>query len=606
MTNALEVFRDGKPQKAEEMLRTIAMAAPHDADVRVALGIVACSTGDKATGIERMLEALDLQPGHRTALEWLAALYLATGSLEEAQEACNRGLATFPDDAHFLKLRGQCSAERGDATDALKYFDQATLCAPTDPEAHYARGTVLRRLGRDAEALVALERSRRLAPVHSVQLEIAEVLINIGRTRDAVANCALALEGDPNSYRVQLAAARALTESGSPDQARPHWDKAEALEPRPGEARLEKAFSLAWIGRFDEARTEVLRAIDVDPTRGRPYYVLAASSIVGPNDGPLLEAIEDMLADPRTGAVDRVDMHYALGKSYEDLGEFASAMSHFNAANALKRDLQFGNRPFDREGFRRFVDTQIESFPKVGGLAETGEPELPIFVSGMMRSGTTLVDQILSCHADVGSAGEQGYWMDHEATIAACHAPTKADESIGRLRQNYIELLSAVAPGAPHVIDKNPANIMIAGLLHKLFPNSRTICTRRSAIDTALSIWTTNVTTSAPFVYERSSIVFAYKEVLRLMEHWQSTLPSNRYSEIRYEDIVERPRETVGRLLGFCGLKWDEACLHPETNSRAVKTPSFWQVRKPLYRTSVERWKRYRDHLDVFQDLIGL
>jgi hypothetical protein len=143
-------------------------------------------------------------------------------------------------------------------------------------------------------------------------------------------------------------------------------------------------------------------------------------------------------------------------------------------------------------------------------------------------------------------------------------------------------------------------------LIHTLFPSSRIICTKRSAVDTALSIWMTPMQTAASFVHDRSAIVFAYKECLRLMDHWRNAMPDDRYLEVNYETLTEHPEVETRKMLDFCGLKWDAACLHPELNSRPVRTPSFWQVRQPVYRSSIDRWKRYEPWLGPFEELVGL
>jgi len=139
--------------------------------------------------------------------------------------------------------------------------------------------------------------------------------------------------------------------------------------------------------------------------------------------------------------------------------------------------------------------------------------------------------------------------------------------------------------------------------MHLAFPNMRIIHTRRNAIDTALSIWMTPMSTRAEFVSDRENIVFAYKEYLRLVKHFREILPEDRFLDLRYEDLVSQPDSQVRRLVGFCGLEWDESCLHPELNTRRIKTPSFWQVRQPIYKSSTDRWRKYEPWLGVFEEL---
>jgi hypothetical protein len=167
----------------------------------------------------------------------------------------------------------------------------------------------------------------------------------------------------------------------------------------------------------------------------------------------------------------------------------------------------------------------------------------------------------------------------------------------------YLALLQHLAPGHPHVTDKNPGNLMFVGALHLAFPNAHILHIIRNPIDTAISIWTTPMRTSAPFVCNRENIVFAYKEYLRLMDHWRSVVPESRLRDFRYESLIEDPATSTRQMTDFLGLDWEEACIHPENNRHAVRTPSFWQVRQPLYKSSTERWRRYEPWLGAFRDL---
>jgi hypothetical protein len=221
----------------------------------------------------------------------------------------------------------------------------------------------------------------------------------------------------------------------------------------------------------------------------------------------------------------------------------------------------------------------------------------------MMRSGTTLAEQILSCHPEIGGAGEQPFWSNREQSVVDYQKLTVNPSRIRSVGREYVELLSSIAPGFPHVIDKNPANLLVLGSFWLAFPNSRVIHTRRNPIDTALSIWMTPMSTNAGFIGDRANIVFAYKECLRLMDHWREVLPDDRFLDIRYEELISDPESQIKRMVEFCGVEWDEACLHPELNKRRIRTPSFWQVRQPVYTSSAERWKLYEPWLGAFAEL---
>ena len=263
-------------------------------------------------------------------------------------------------------------------------------------------------------------------------------------------------------------------------------------------------------------------------------------------------------------------------------------------------------RPLEREGLTEFVDAQIALFSKgsVQHYRQRGnESDLPVLVVGMMRTGTTLAEQILSCHPQIGGAGEQTYWGDRQPQLLDVQARRIDQLFLRGAATKYVELLQGLAPGFSRVIDKNPANVLLLGLIHSALPNARSIHMLRNPVDTALSIWTTPMRTTAPFVSDRSDIVFAFKEYLRLAEHFRQVLPEDRFTEMPYEELTSDPEPSIKRLAAFLGLEWNEACLRPEANPRAVRTPSVWQVRQPIHGRSQDRRRNYAPWLREFAEL---
>jgi hypothetical protein len=294
-----------------------------------------------------------------------------------------------------------------------------------------------------------------------------------------------------------------------------------------------------------------------------------------------------------------------LGKAYDDLGQYEQALQQYDQANQIAYKLKFGGSVFDRKTYADSVEWKIKTFNqtflkehKSDGLDDA----FPILVVGMMRSGTTLTEQILSSHPQVGATGEQSFWPRHWQECFP-QGEFKAETARG-LAKKYTEMMHAYAPECLHATDKLPGNYAHLGLIHTLLPNIRVIHTMRNPVDTCLSIYVTPNSTRNEFAHNRANIVFAYRQYLRFMEHWRTILPPDRLLEFRYEDLVA-DRETITRkMITFCGLEWDDRCLKPEDNERNVVTPSVWQVRQPVYKTSVERWRRYEPWLGPFADLL--
>ena len=283
-------------------------------------------------------------------------------------------------------------------------------------------------------------------------------------------------------------------------------------------------------------------------------------------------------------------------------------MEAYDEANRLFREMRPDTQGFDQSRQTDMRDRIRSYFTREFLLTNRGlgsQSERPIFVVGMPRSGTTLVEQMLSSHSDVGAAGELPFW------------PMRGDSAIDRstglpdlirsrqLADEYDELLRSMAPWAKHVTDKMPINYLHLGLINMMFPNARVVHIRRSPIDTCLSIYTTDYRTPPEYAYNRENIVFAYRQYEVLTDHWRESLPAQSMIEVRYESLIDEPEQEIRRVLSFCGLEFQEACLHPEKNRRSIRTPSLWQARQPVYKSSRERWRRFEPWLGPFRELLG-
>ena len=299
-----------------------------------------------------------------------------------------------------------------------------------------------------------------------------------------------------------------------------------------------------------------------------------------------------MLEQPGRTDFDRALLHFALGKMQDDLGEYARAILHYDQGNELERR----KLVFDRGAFATEVDRLIESFTPARfdrHAAPGTASEVPVCIIGMPRSGTTLVEQIVSAHPAVAGGGELTFWNDHTAD---------PDATAG-LAAGYVALLRRIGPEAARVTDKNPFNFLATGLIHLALPRARFIHCRRNPIDTCLSIFFTRFATPRPFAYDRGDLAFYYRQYQRLMAHRRTVLPPDRLLEVDYEALTADPEPVTRRMIEFCGLDWDDACLAPEGNRRVVRTASVWQARQPIYRSSVERWRNYELWLGELADL---
>jgi tetratricopeptide (TPR) repeat protein len=377
---------------------------------------------------------------------------------------------------------------------------------------------------------------------------------------------------------------------------------------------------LSEFGRFDEARECFQRAIAIAPLLAGCYYDLVRCRPVTSNndDDGLLQRMEAALATPGLDAAQRLRVHLAIGKAADDLGDYASAMQHFDAADAVRRSsASFDSAAFSIEIDRliaRCTPEWIARAPELGSCDAT-----PVLILGMPRSGTTLVEQIVSMHPEVGAGDELNFWNERGAAwhrlgvsgnaAAGNETPFFASEFVAKefmakAAADYLAVLRRIAPTAARVTDKMPFNFLWAGLIHLAFPRATLIHCRRAAVDTALSIHQTHFHPGLAFPTGGDELVAYFRSYRRLTDHWRSVLPADRFIEVDYEELTRAPEPVIRRIIAACGLAWHDACLRPESNPRAVRTPSKWQTRQPIYRTSVARWRRYEPWLGPLRALV--
>jgi tetratricopeptide (TPR) repeat protein len=360
---------------------------------------------------------------------------------------------------------------------------------------------------------------------------------------------------------------------------------------------------LAELGRFDEARECFERAIALAPLLAGSYYDLVRCRPLTPADDNLLPRMETALAAPGLEATQRHRLHLAIGKAADDLGDYALAMRHFDAADVVRREVA----PFDSTAFSREVERLIaRCTPEfIARASELGNSDTrPVLIVGMPRSGTTLVEQILSMHPDVGAGGELNFWNERAAAWHRFGSAGNRNPFFTEAASGYLGVLHALAPKAKRVTDKMPFNFLWAGLIHVTFPRATIIHCRRAAVDTALSIHQTHFHPSLAFPTGGAELVAYFRSYQRLIDHWRNVLPADRFVEVDYENLTRAPEPVIRRIVAACGLAWHDSCLRPEDNPRAVKTPSKWQTRQPIYRTSVARWRRYEPWLGDLRTLL--
>jgi tetratricopeptide (TPR) repeat protein len=544
---------------------------------------------------------------HRKQVKPLLALatqFLKAGRPADAVAPLREAALLQPSDPKIQHDLGLACLEVGRLPEAIAAFQRAVASNPRYADAYFRLGIALEKLGDLGSAIVAYHRATELLPSLTEAWFRAGALVHTMGHRDEAIGCfRRAAASGPKTRFGRLGAARALLTEDRDVEAERVLRETLAGDPANAMAHDLLGNLLSEFGRFEEAHECFTRAVTIAPLLAGSYYDLVRCRPVTTTDEGLLARMQAALATPGLEVAQRLRVHLALGKAADDLGRYALAMQHFDAADAVRQ----GSASFDSAAFDTEIDRLIERCtpdliaraPDLGSANAT-----PVLILGMPRSGTTLVEQIVSSHPAVSAGGELNFWNErgaawHQAGLAGTEAPF-----LGQAAAHYLRVLRAIGPKSARVTDKMPFNFLWAGLIHLAFPRATIIHCRRATIDTGLSIHQTLFHPGLAFPTGGSKLVAYFRSYQRLTEHWRKVLPADRFIEVEYENLTREPEPVIRRIIAGCGLPWEDACLRPERNPRAVKTPSKWQTRQPIYRDSVERWRRYEPWLGPLRALL--
>ncbi len=476
---------------------------------------------------------------------------------------------------------------------------------PDNAHAHYNVGYVQMRRGVLPSAIASFERTLALKPGRDDALRnLAWSLEHLsGREKEAAA-LYQKLSRRVSDHKLRLSyAAKALMLEGRREEATELMRRVVALAPNDVDAHVQLAQLLTDRRLFDEAVQEYEKTLEASPMHFRS---LTEVRRMREDDRPLIERMRSVAERPELDGASRAAVLFGLGKGLDDLADYAEAMRCYDAANNLRPQW----RAYEREAQARQFDALVASFDRAAldraaqSFERRGPGDKPILIVGMPRSGTTLTEQIISAHPAVVSGGELGFWNQQKLQWGLAVSVVPSPDQLAKAREDYLALLSKLGPGAARVTDKAPLNFMALHLIHITFPEARIVHCRRHPVDTCLSNYFADFGEYHRFTGARQSLVDFYRQYESLMAHWRVVLPPDRFTDVDYERLVEDREAETRRLVAFVGLDWSDACLAPEKNTRVVRTASIWQARQPVYKTSVERWRRYEPWLGELRQLL--
>jgi tetratricopeptide (TPR) repeat protein len=572
--------RANRMEAAVRLLCRAVAVNPQSVDAYGVLGLALSALDCTQEAIACYKKALSVDPNHAATLNALGTILHKAGQNGQAIDCLERAIAIKPDyaDAHFTLANILQGLDR--LRDAMEHYHKVVAIEPRNYAAHSNLGTLLQKLGHFDNAITLYKYALAINP------DFVDACYNLGTAYLALDRNEEAIEQNEKALRID------------PSRALAHNNIGVALQA---------------LGRIDEAGQAYERALEIAPRHAMTHLNLAYLRRFTAGD-PRLAALENLAEDMAAYDTDsRIALHFALGKAFCDLGQHERSFGHLREGNALKRAQLTYN---EKDTLSLLERIQAIFTPGLMGQnCGSGDPsDAPVFVVGMPRSGTTLVEQILASHSEVHGAGEieafyQAMLRSRQRNGVAAPfpdlVPTIARDALRELGSDYVQSIMSLAPAAGRIVNKLPLNFKYVGLIHLALPNARIIHVRRDPMDTCFSCFSLLFSGNQSFAYDLGELARYFRGYEALMDHWHSVLPQGVMMEVRYEDLVADLDGLARAIVDHCGLPWEDACLAFHETRRPVRTASSVQVRNPVYRTSVGRWRPYERFLQPLMEALN-
>ncbi|MFT5141055.1 MAG: tetratricopeptide (TPR) repeat protein [Lysobacterales bacterium] len=641
--HAMNLLHLGDPVKAADVCRSSLISNPNDADFLTLLGAALLACKQPADAVDPLRQAVNLAPQFPLTYEYLGQALIMLNQLEDAIDQLQRAAVLDPGSnsirtkiGHALAASGrgeeadkmyeqafglapdrQRLAEAGEKLNAGKVDECADICRdllksnPDDVNALRLLAKVAGEKGRWGRAEQKLLRVLELAPAFlDARIDLARVYKQQDRFDEAVAVTADAMKRSPHNAHVTYMHASMLAVALRFEEALEAYRLSIELRPYHPAAYVGMGHLLKTLGRQQEGIDAYRKAIEQRPNFGEVYWSLANLKTFRFTDAEIQD-MDRRLAEQSLDEEARVHFLFALGKAREDQGQFQKAFEHYDQACEIQR-MKISYDPVET----RVVNQRIRSV-FTADLITRHKPQwqpqpMPIFIVGLPRSGSTLIEQILSSHSQVEGTAELpdvgkviGSLSSRSVGPAYPEAVQQLDEgNLRELGEAYLRTTQRHRRGSPYFTDKMPNNFPSIGLIHLMLPNAKIIDARRHPLDSCFGTLKQHFAHGQTFSYDLFELGEYYREYRSMMRHWDEVLPG-RVLEVRYEELVNNQEEQTRRLLEYCGLPFEESCLRFYETERAVRTASSEQVRQPIFSTSVNHWRNFRTELAPLIEMLG-
>ncbi|MDH5648115.1 MAG: sulfotransferase [Gammaproteobacteria bacterium] len=575
---AIKCLQSGKIREAEQLLKKLSSKIPEDPDIWIMRASISGQKGD----------------------------------FPEVIKCCKRAISIDRSNVNAYIYLGNAYASLGNANEALSSFAVAIELQPNNALAHNNLGNAFYLSGRVDEAITSFQTALHFQPHYPQALHsLGSALLSKGNTKDAVDIFRKTLEQNPGWIDAQCRLATSLRLKGALDEAMDIYKEVLTRDPENAVA-LSGISNIYLLWRDLEKSVEIIKKL-IQKNSLTTVAIETYAHLCGHFDqcDDVIKHASALLSNKQISVGDQASLYFSRGYVNDKKGDYDQAFDDFCKANDAL------NYSFDREEHTSNIDRIILAFNSNMDIDQHESQlnaELPVFIVGMPRSGTSLAEQILASHSDVYGAGEL---LEINRIVADLPRRLESDEAYPacvldwnqekaeEIAEQYLAHLDEISPqGALRVTDKLPTNFLNLGVIDRLFPGARVIHCQRNPLDTCLSIFFQNFSGAHPYSTKLGDIAHYYKQYRRLMDHWQNVL-GLKFFDLEYEILVSEFETTSRELVAFCGLEWQEQCLHFFDTDRQTITASFDQVRQPIYRKSLQRWQNYRENIPELVDALS-
>ena len=645
--HASKLNQVGRLQEAHALLTQVIKNAPKNVVALQQMSGVLHKAGKTADAITFIEKAIKIRKNEAAFLSMAGEMYRSIKNLDKAVEYGKKAVALKPKVPAFLGNLGAAYSDQGELNLAQKYHTKALAIDPHYVSSLNNLGALLTEQRQPEAAIPILAKAINLNPRLAVaHCNIGFALLAMEQSEKAKLGFDEAILLDPNmtkavqglaSYHLekkQYDVAKNIIQEelkkkpqdkelhrilgniyrGAEDieSALKCFDESLTINPLFVSAMVAKGELLIEIGQIEEATDLLSQAISLDNSNVTAHLALAGLVKTKPEDLNFQWLVnEAKTLDPQS-ETKALPIHFALGKCYDDIKQYDKAFEHYKKGCAIKRKrISYqadDNTALTENIIRTFSTNKLNKLKGTGCTSNT-----PIFILGMPRSGTTLTEQIIASHPSVFGAGELSdlshllNGRNDETVIGGYPESVKdfTDKHFRQLGERYATQLQERDPTAAHITDKMPANFMYLGPIHIALPNAKIVHVKRNPVDTCLSQFSKTFKRGQHFSYDLYELGRHYRDYHNLMAHWRKVLPVGSFYEVQYEDLVADTEIQARALIDYCGLEWNDDCLNFHKSARSVRTASVTQVRQPIYKTSVERWRSYEKHLSPLFEGLG-